>query len=303
MGTPRAPHRPPPRVLTLDWAGNAAGAPLFVVRIPRPAPPPPGPLVSTFFMIFVITGGSGKGRHFEVLDLQAGDVHLVPEGVEHQPLDVGDLQGWIVGFDPRLLGAFAPYSPPGRPRSRDDARPAPARSLLLRGLLRLRPRPSRRQRIEGLIAEMDAELREARWGAEKAAHALFVLLITELTRELQEHAPLAPVMLTGLVRDALAFIEDHCLEPLSLQDVAAALGRTPSHLANAIRKETGLTVGDWLREHRMSEARRRLQDTGASIESIAAQVGYADATHFIRTFRQVHGVTPREWRERHRTGT
>ncbi|WP_075335998.1 helix-turn-helix domain-containing protein [Archangium gephyra] len=65
-------------------------------------------------------------------------------------------------------------------------------------------------------------------------------------------------------------------------------------------KETGLTVGDWLREHRMSEARRCLLETGASIESIASQVGYTDVTHFIRTFRRVHGMTPRAWREQRR---
>jgi AraC-like DNA-binding protein len=273
---------------------------LHVARVPGSPPPPTGPLVSTFFMIFVFTAGSGRGRHLEPIDLRAGDVHLVPEGTEHQPLDVGDLQGWIVGVDPLLLRELGPPLWPGQSRARSEARPAPARSLLVRGLLRLRPEPVRRRRIEQLVAEMEAELRERKWAAAHAAHALLVLLLTELTRELQEHAPTASPLVGGLVRDALAFIEQRCLGPLSLKDVAAAVGRTPSHLANAIRRETGLTVGDWLREHRMSEARRRLRDTDASVESIADQVGYADATHFIRTFRRAHGMTPRDWRERRR---
>lgn len=294
----RTPQRPPPHVLTLDGFG-AGGLPLRVVRVPwqRPAPPP-GPLVSTFFMVFVLTAGRGRGRHLEEVDLHAGDIHLVPAGVEHQPLDIGDLQGWIVGFDPTLLSS--PERLPGRPRTRGDAKDAPVRSLFLRGLLRLRPGQPRRQRIERLVAEMEAELREAQWGAENAALAWFTILITELMRELQEHAPMAPPMLSGLAQDALSFIEAHCLEPLSLQDVAAAVKRTPSHLANTIRRETGLTVGDWLRVHRMAEARRRLLETDASIESIADQVGYADVTHFIRTFRRAHGMTPRAFRERRR---
>jgi AraC-like DNA-binding protein len=275
---------------------------LHVARIPGPAPPT-GPLVSTFFMIFVLTAGSGRGRHLEPLDLRAGDVHLVPEGVEHQPLDIGDLQGWIVGVDPLLLRALGPPLWPGQSRIRGEARPAPARSLVIQGLLRLRPGPARRQRIEQLVGEMETELRERKWAAESAAHALLVLLLAELMRELQEHAPAASPLVGGLVRDALAFIEARCLEPLSLKDVAAAVGRTPSHLANAIRQETGLTVGDWLREHRMSEARRRLRETDASVESIASQVGYADVTHFIRTFRRAHGMTPRDWRERRRAAS
>jgi AraC-like DNA-binding protein len=261
----------------------------------RPTPDlPRGPLVSTFFMVFVLTAGKGRGRHLAEVDLQAGDIHIVPAGVEHQPLEVDALEGWLVAFDPTLLRSSERL--PGRPRLRVDAKDAPVRSIFLRGLLRLRPGQVRRQRIERLLAEMEAELREAQWGAENAALALFTLLITELMRELSEHAPLAPPLLSGLVHDALRFIEAHCLTPLSLQDVAAAVRRTSSHLANAIRRETGLTVGDWLREHRMAEARRRLLETDGSIESIADEVGYADVTHFIRTFRRAHGVTPRAFR-------
>lgn len=291
----RTPQRPPPHVLTLDGMGPG-GLPLRVIRIPGQGRlPPPGPLVSTFFMVFVLTAGRGRGRHLEEVELHAGDIHIVPPGVEHQPLDAGDLEGWIVGFDPTLLKSQERL--PWRPRAAGDMRDAPVRSLSLRGLLRLRPRQPRQQRIERLLAEMADELRETRWGAENAALALFALLITELIREQQERPPLAPRVVSSLVHDALRFIEAHCLEPLSLQDVAAAVRRTPSHLANAIRRETALTVGDWLREHRMAEARRRLLETDASIEGIADGVGYADVTHFIRTFRRAHGITPRAFRE------
>ncbi|WP_434425151.1 AraC family transcriptional regulator [Nannocystis pusilla] len=296
---PRPPPRRPPQVITLDAMG-AGDMRLHVTRVPSGPPPPTGPLVSTFFTIFVFTAGSGRGRHLETVELRAGDVHLVPEGVEHQPLEIGDLEGWIVSVDPLLLRALGPPLRPGQPPIRGEAGPVPARSLLIRGLLRLRPEPARLRRIEQLVREMDAELRERKWAAEHAAHAWLVLLLAELVRELQEHAPTASPLVGGIVRDALAFIEAHCLEPLSLKDVASAVGRTPSHLANAIRQETGLTVSDWLREHRMSEARRRLRDTDESVEAIANAVGYADVTHFIRVFRRAHDLTPRGWRERRR---
>jgi len=290
----------PPHVLTLDALGTG-NMPLHVIRMRELKPQlPPRPLISTFFMVFVLTAGRGRGRHLEQIELQAGDIHLVPAGVEHQPLDVSNLDGWIVCFDPLLLRSLGPEWLPEPPRKSGGAKPPPTRSLFVRGLLRLRPEQPRWSRILHRVAELDAELGAARWGTENAAHAWFVLFITELLRELQEHAPLAPAMIGGLVHDALAFIEAHCLRPLSLQDVAAAVGCTPSHLANAVRRETGLTVSDWLREHRMAEARRRLMETGASVESIASQVGYADVTHFIRTFRRTHGMTPRAWREQRR---
>ncbi|WP_169796529.1 helix-turn-helix transcriptional regulator [Chondromyces crocatus] len=295
---PRMPQRPPPRIITLDDLGTG-GLPLRVTLIPaRPAPRLPGPLISTFVMVFVLTAGRGRGRHLEEVELDAGDIHVVPAGVEHQPLDVSDLRGWMVAFDPTLLTSSGRL--PGPPPRRAVGKDVPVRSLFLRGLLRLRPAQPRRQRIERTVAELEAELRERHWGAENAALALFTLLTTEFMREMQENASMAPILLSGLAQDALTFIEAHCLEPLSLQDVAAAMGRTPSHLANIMRRETGLTVGDWLRVHRMAEARRRLLETDASIESIADQVGYADVTHFIRTVRRTYGMTPRAFRARRR---
>lgn len=291
------PRRAPPQVLTLDGLG-AGGFPLRVVRIVTPAPElPQGPLISTYFMVFVFTAGKGRGRHLEQVDLRAGDIHIIPPGITHEPLDIQDLEGWLVAFDPTLLSSLESAS---SSKTQRDITDAPVRSAFLRGLLCLRPGLARRQRIGHLIAEIDTELRAAQWGAETVARALFTVFVTEIKREMLEHAPLVPPMLSGLVHDALAFIEAHCLEPLSLQDVAAAVGRTSSHVANEIRRETGLTVGDWLREHRMSEARRRLVETDASMETIADQVGYADVTHFIRTFRRVHGITPRVFREQQR---
>ena len=80
-------------------------------------------------------------------------------------------------------------------------------------------------------------------------------------------------------------------------DVARAVGRSGAHVASVVRQETGRTVGEWIREVRMAEARRRLRGTDEQVEVLAQRVGYADVTHFIRVFRRVHGVTPAAWRK------
>jgi AraC-like DNA-binding protein len=61
---------------------------------------------------------------------------------------------------------------------------------------------------------------------------------------------------------------------------------------------TGRTVGEWILEYRMAEARRRLRGTDERVDIIAERVGYADVTHFIRQFRRLHRVTPAAWRRR-----
>jgi AraC-like DNA-binding protein len=67
-------------------------------------------------------------------------------------------------------------------------------------------------------------------------------------------------------------------------------------VAGVVRKETGRTVGQWILEYRMAEARRRLRGTDEHVDTIAERVGYADVTHFIRLFRRTHGLTPAAWR-------
>ncbi|WNG59968.1 helix-turn-helix transcriptional regulator [Archangium gephyra] len=297
---PPSSRKPRHRILTLAALG-ARGLPLHVNHIAsRTLSSSHEPVVATFALFFLVTGGKGCGRHLELVDVRPGELHFIPAGVEIHALNVGELEGWLVAFDPTLLSSLE-TEPPGRtPVTGGPSAADLANSLAARWSFRLLLGEARRQRIERLIAALDAELRERQWGFERATSALFTLLLTELQREAREHASGHWPSPGRLVRDVLAFVATHSLEPISLADVAAAVARTPSYVATAVREETGLTVGDWLREHRMAEARRRLLETTTSVESIASQVGYSDATSFVRGFRRAHGMTPRAWRERQR---
>lgn len=102
-----------------------------------------------------------------------------------------------------------------------------------------------------------------------------------------------PLLLLNVFR----FIEEHYQEPISLQDVAIAVGRSRAYLTDLVRKKTGKTVLNWIVERRMSEARRLLLETNQTIEWIAETVGYFDRRHFSRQFLRHHGTNPQEWRK------
>jgi AraC-like DNA-binding protein len=110
----------------------------------------------------------------------------------------------------------------------------------------------------------------------------------------------APQPRPSIVAEAMAVIEARCLGPLSLQEVAAAVRRTPAYVTTAVKQATGRTVGAWIAEGRLAEARRRLLATDEYVEVIAERVGYADPSHFMRLFRRHHGVTPAAYRAQHR---
>jgi len=94
------------------------------------------------------------------------------------------------------------------------------------------------------------------------------------------------------------FIESHYHRAINLNDVAQAAGYSSAYLTNLAQTETGRTVGQWITERRMVQARQLLGHTQTSIGQIAAAIGYADAGYFSRKFRQSHGVSPQKWRQK-----
>lgn len=251
---------------------------------------PPGTFAHSFAAIVFVTRGLSRIRHAGELVLRAGDVHLIPPGDAHSAAQFEDMEGWGLTFHPEAF----PH---------DDTSWGSHTGLKLGPLLRvrggchpvLRPDATQRRRLEGWMHLLEQEIQGDGRSRAEAVNALLRLVLIELERMSgPEEAPDPAGQ--GIARQAITHIEGHALEPLSLLQVARALGRSATHVASVVRKETGRTVGQWILEYRMAEARRRLRGTDEQVEVIAERVGYADVTHFIRLFRRTHGLTPAAWR-------
>lgn len=96
------------------------------------------------------------------------------------------------------------------------------------------------------------------------------------------------------------YIEANYHQPISLQDVAVAVGYCPAYLTDLVRRHTGQTVNHWIVERRMVAARSLLLEGNLCVNQIAEIVGYQHEGHFFRQFRQHHGTTPQAWRKAQR---
>lgn len=96
------------------------------------------------------------------------------------------------------------------------------------------------------------------------------------------------------------FIEINFHQPIGLCDVALAVGYSPAYLTSQVRRLTGRTVNRWIVDRRMAETCFLLQKTDQPVDAIAQAVGYQNAVHFFRQFRQYHGTTPQAWRNAQR---
>ncbi|MEU6086779.1 AraC family transcriptional regulator [Streptomyces sp. NPDC047085] len=98
------------------------------------------------------------------------------------------------------------------------------------------------------------------------------------------------------VAAAQAYVEEHLADPLSVPDVARAVGISHTHLTRVFRAETGLTVVSYIRHRRLQRARHLLLSSTLSITAIAAAVGIADLQAFNKACRRELGASPRDVR-------
>ena len=84
---------------------------------------------------------------------------------------------------------------------------------------------------------------------------------------------------------------------LTLKDLASQLGFSPSYLSVLIKKKLGLPFQEYLIQERMKKAKLLLLTTDLKIYEIADQVGFEDMNYFSQRFKQVVGVTPRQYKK------
>jgi AraC family transcriptional regulator len=98
------------------------------------------------------------------------------------------------------------------------------------------------------------------------------------------------------LRDAVAVLQERFREPLSLEQIAAAIGVHPVHLARTFHAVQHCTVGDYLRYLRVAFARWKLAESSMPIVEVAHRSGFSDQSHLCRIFKRQTGMTPSQFR-------
>ncbi len=126
--------------------------------------------------------------------------------------------------------------------------------------------------IEGLILELLAEASRSRVSADEKG----------IPRWLAE---------------AKDFLHDNFAESFVFGDVAKIADVHAVHLARVFRKTFGCTIGEYVRRLRVEFAARQISLTDAPLGEIALAAGFADHSHFNRTFKSFYGLTPNQHRK------
>lgn len=95
---------------------------------------------------------------------------------------------------------------------------------------------------------------------------------------------------------AARFMVSHAAEPISLRDIADAVGYSPFHFARQFERQVGIPPGQFLAAQRFQRAKRLLLTTDAQVIEVCYEVGFTSVGTFTTRFAAAVGCTPRAFR-------
>lgn len=245
----------------------------------------------------------GRTRRYPLLP---GDCFLIAPGERHAYLEPRNLVVWNILFLPSL---FAQEGEGLR------AIPGLAQFLFVEPLFRhegqslakLHLSVADRDHVLQLLRSIAAELSGRHDGWRVAARAQFLVFLVNLARAWTRQRPTGPSASEGgqadAVAAAVAYMEEHYGEELSLATIADQALLSPHHFSEVFKRHCGMPPWDFLLTLRLDRAKELLATTDRQVTDVALTVGFGDSSYFARVFRAQTGLTPRAWRQRERART
>lgn len=241
------------------------------------------------------------------LRLEAGDVAVMQRGCQHllttsahanglpvveltaQSSSIGSLYG--TGAARVVSGAYQLWNSPLHPFFAEW----PAWHVV---------RASRTATLEPLqlcVSMLAAEMQTEHIGRDTVVHGLLDVLFTHLLRDIAAQRATHGASFSQAVHDpqmrrAVALMHEDCARDWSLDLLAREVGMSRSMLAERFRTTMNDTPLAYLRTVRLQRAMRLLAESDATLERIAAQVGYRDAFAFSKAFKRAVKQSPGEYR-------
>ncbi len=152
--------------------------------------------------------------------------------------------------------------------------------------------------VRGLLLRLVQETRYPGMASEVMVELIMSQLVIELGRYFT-HIREIPIS-GGLAPWRLRLIDDYLRDTQcspTLAELAAVCKLSVRQLTRGFRASRGCSIGDYLANHRISQAKNLLA-TEQSVKEVAYALGFSSPSSFCFAFRRATGVTPREFRRR-----
>ena len=131
--------------------------------------------------------------------------------------------------------------------------------------------------------------------AEQDMQSLALLLHELIAAVMQPHIASSPAQ-PSMAYTVKAILDDAVYTPLSLEDIAARVYLSKTHIIRIFRAEYGTTPINYLLERRIETAKSLLNASQMTVGEIAEMLQFNDSQHFSHCFKRRTGVSPTDYR-------
>jgi len=98
----------------------------------------------------------------------------------------------------------------------------------------------------------------------------------------------------------ISYINENYMENITIQLLSSKFYISKSYLVHLFKYKTGFTIMEYLNKKRISVAQQMLSTKEYNIRDVGGLVGYNNLTSFSRTFKQIAGISPMQYKKHHR---
>lgn len=158
--------------------------------------------------------------------------------------------------------------------------------------------------IEEYMETCSQETSKFLFGFDIKVSSLITVILIELTRiwmskGLDLHATTPLEQFSSKDFSVLEYIDSHSAENINIQDLANKCGMCYSNFAKQFKQQYGRTCKEYIEFVRICKADTLLLYTDKTLDYISQETGFTDASHFIRTYKKIRGITPKQRRLNH----
>ena len=147
-----------------------------------------------------------------------------------------------------------------------------------------------RQDIIDLFRELTISWTEQQDGYIIKTRALFMLILHRLMEIILYDVDSKPG--DYRVNKITRHIAMHYSEKLTVKDLAQQVGLDIDYFGRLFKRETGLTVHQYIAKIRVRNAENMLQSGNCKVQEAAEHCGFSDTFHFYKLFRTLRGFPP-----------
>ncbi len=101
------------------------------------------------------------------------------------------------------------------------------------------------------------------------------------------------------ITKAISYISSHYSEDITMATVANYVSMNYTWFSEKFKEQVGVNFNDYLKKFRMEQAKHLLEMGTYKVYEVAAKCGFKDVKHFMKSFREMNGMSAGEWARTH----